>query len=233
MDHLQNAFLRALQLMFSGDRDLWTIVGISFSVSMRAIVIATPFAMLAAFLMAMTTFPGRRPLIMLVHTLQAFPAVVVGLTVYMVLSRQGPLGMWHLLFTETAMIIGQVILCLPLMVSMSHATFAGADRRAWETARTLGASLIRATLTFFYELRFALLAAFIAGFARIIAEVGSSVMVGGNIYNYTRNIPTAIALETSKGEFSQGVALGLILLMLAFGLNVFLHLMQREQARPV
>lgn len=233
MDHLQNAFVRALQLLISGDRDLWTIVGISFSVSMRAIVIATPFAMIMAFLMAMTRFPGRRPLIMIVHTLQAFPAVVVGLTVYMVLSRQGPLGMWHLLFTETAMIIGQIILCLPLMVSMSHATFAGADKRAWETARTLGAGLVRATLTIFYELRFALLAATIAGFARIIAEVGSSVMVGGNIYNYTRNIPTAIALETSKGEFSQGVALGLILLILAFGLNVFLHMMQREQAQPV
>jgi len=233
MDHLQNAFVRALHLLFSGDRDLWAIVGISFSVSMRAIAIATPFALVVAFIMAMTSFPGRRPLIMIVHTLQAFPAVVVGLTVYMVLSRQGPLGMWHLLFTETAMIIGQVILCLPLMVSMSHATFAGADKRVWETARTLGANLIRATLTVFYELRFALLAAFIAGFARIIAEVGSSVMVGGNIYNYTRNIPTAIALETSKGEFSQGVALGLILLILAFGLNVFLHLMQREQTRPV
>lgn len=232
MDHLQNAFVRALHLMFSGDRDLWIIVGISFSVSMRAIVIATPFALVMAFLMAMTSFPGKRPLVMIVHTLQAFPAVVVGLTVYMVLSRQGPLGMWHLLFTETAMIIGQVILCLPLMISMSHATFASADKRAWETARTLGANLVRATLTIFYELRFALLAAFIAGFARIIAEVGSSVMVGGNIYHYTRNIPTAIALETSKGEFSQGVALGLILLILAFGLNVFLHLMQRELPQP-
>lgn len=233
MDHLQNAFVRALHLLFSGDRDLWIIVGISFSVSMRAIAIATPFAMFMAFLMAMTNFPGKRPLVMLIHTLQAFPAVVVGLTVYMVLSRQGPLGTWHLLFTETAMIIGQVILCLPIMISMSHATFVGADKRAWETARTLGANLARATMTFFYELRFALLAAFIAGFARIIAEVGSSIMVGGNIYHYTRNIPTAIALETSKGEFSQGVALGLILLFLAFGLNVFLHLMQREQPRSV
>ena len=229
MDHLQQALVRALHLLFSGDRDLWMIVGISFSVSIRAIVIATPIAMLLAFLMAMTTFPGQRPLVMIFHTLQAFPAVVVGLTVYLLLSRQGPLGVWHLLFTETAMIIGQVILCLPLMVSMSHATFTGADKRAWETARTLGANLVRATLTFFYELRFALLAAFIAGFARIIAEVGSSVMVGGNILHHTRNIPTAIALETSKGEFAQGIALGIILLLLAFGLNVFLHLMQRQQ----
>lgn len=232
MDNLPQALLRALHLLFTGDRDLWIIVGISFSVSIRAILIATPFALLAAFLLAMTTFPGRRSLVMIIHTLQAFPAVVVGLTVYLLLSRQGPLGAWHLLFTETAMVIGQIILCLPLMVSMSHATFEGADTRAWETARTLGASLWRATLTFFYELRFALLAAFIAGFARIIAEVGSSVMVGGNILHHTRNIPTAIALETSKGEFAQGIALGLILLLLAFGLNVFLHLMQRQQARP-
>lgn len=231
MEHLQQALVRAIYLLFSGDRDLWIIVGISFSVSLRAIVIATPIAMLTALILAMTVFPGQRPLVMICHTLQAFPAVVVGLTVYMILSRQGPLGTWHLLFTKKAMIIGQVILCLPLMISMSHATFVGADRRAWETARTLGAGLVRTTATFFYELRFALLAAFIAGFARIIAEVGTSVMVGGNIYHYTRNIPTAIALETSKGNFAQGVALGLILLTLVFILNAFLHLIQRQKPR--
>jgi len=229
MEHTEHALVRALQLLFSGDPDLWLIVSISFSVSIRAILIATPVALAIAFVMAMVKFPGRRPLIMIVHTLQAFPAVVVGLTVYLLLSRQGLLGDLHLLFTRTAMVIGQVILCMPLMISMAHATFTGADRRAWETARTLGAKRLTAALTVFYELRFALLAAFIAGFARIIAEVGSSIMVGGNILHYTRNIPTAIALETSKGEFAQGVALGIILLLLSFGLNVFLHLAQRQQ----
>jgi tungstate transport system permease protein len=229
MEHLSQAFIKAFDLLFSGDRELWIIIATSFSVSVRAIVIATPLAMVMAFVLAMTSFPGQRPLIMTIHTLQAFPAVVVGLTVYVLLSRQGPLGEWRLLFTQSAMIIGQILLCLPLLVAMSHATFEGADKRAWETARTLGANRLRATLTFFYELRFALLAALIAGFGRIIAEVGSSIMVGGNILHHTRNIPTAIALETSKGEYAQGLALGMVLLFLAFGLNVLLHMSQRQR----
>lgn len=231
MDQLSEAFIKALHLLFSGDRELWIIVATSFSVSLRAILIATPIAMLIAFALAMTRFPGQRSLVMTIHTLQAVPAVVVGLTVYIVLSRQGPLGDWRLLFTQSAMIVGQILLCLPLLISMTHATFDGADRRAWETARTLGAGRLRATLTFFYELRFALLAAVIAGFGRIIAEVGSSIMVGGNILHHTRNIPTAIALETAKGEYAQGLALGIVLLLLAFSLNALLHISQKQ--RPV
>ncbi|MFP4610825.1 MAG: ABC transporter permease [Thiohalophilus sp.] len=229
MDHLSDAFTKALQLLVSGDRELWIIVATSFSVSLRAILIASPIAIAIGFLLAMSRFPGQRSLVMIFQTLQAVPAVVVGLTVYIVLSRQGPLGEWRLLFTQTAMIVGQILLCLPLLISMAHATFAGADRRAWETARTLGAGRVQATLTFFYELRFALLAAIIAGFGRIIAEVGSSVMVGGNILHHTRNIPTAIALETAKGEYAQGLALGIVLLLLAFGLNALLHLSQQQR----
>jgi tungstate transport system permease protein len=137
----------------------------------------------------------------------------------MLLSRSGPLGNLHLLFTQTAMIIGQVLLAFPLLVAMAHAVFQGADRRAWETALTLGASPWRALLTLIHELRFGLLAAVVAAYGRIIAEVGSSMMVGGNIRNVTRNIPTAIALETSKGEFAQGIALGLVLLLMALVLN--------------
>jgi len=231
MEHLSQALSKAFYLLFSGDRELWIIVATSFSVSVRAILIATPLAMIIAFPLAMSSFPGQRPLVMTFHTLQAFPAVVVGLTVYILLSRQGPLGDWRLLFTQTAMVIGQVLLCLPLIISMLHAALEGADRRAWETARTLGANRLRASLTFFYELRFALLAAFIAGFGRIIAEVGSSIMVGGNILHHTRNIPTAIALETSKGEYAQGLALGMVLLLLAFSLNAMLHLSQRQRQR--
>lgn len=231
MEQLSEAFVKALYLLFSGDRELWVIVATSFSVSLRAILIASPIAIIIAFLLAMTRFPGQRSLVMIVHTLQAVPAVVVGLTVYIVLSRQGPVGEWRLLFTQSAMIVGQILLCLPLLISMTHATFAGADRRAWETARTLGAGHVQATLTFFYELRFALLAAIIAGFGRIIAEVGSSIMVGGNILHHTRNIPTAIALETAKGEYAQGLALGIVLLLLAFGLNALLHISQQQ--RPV
>lgn len=228
MDNLYQAFAQAFVLLLSGDRELWVIIGTSFSVSLRAILIAAPLAIAVAFVLAMNRFPGHRPLVITFHTLQAVPAVVIGLTVYVVLSRQGPLGDWRLLFTQSAMIIGQILLCFPLLVSLAHATFAGADMRSWETSRTLGANRLRATLTFFYELRFALLATIIAGFGRIIAEVGSSIMVGGNILHHTRNIPTAIALETSKGEYAQGIALGIVLLVLAFGLNALLHLSQRR-----
>lgn len=165
---------------------------------------------------------------MLIHTLQAFPAVVVGLTVYIVLSRQGPLGDLRLLFTQTAMVVGQILLCFPLLVAMTHATLESSDKRIWETARTLGASSGRAALTLMYQLRLPLLVAVIAAFGRIIAEVGSSIMVGGNILHHTRNIPTAIALETSKGEYAQGIALGIVLIVLAFAFNAIIHISQQR-----
>lgn len=233
MEQLSQATWQALQLLFSGDPQLWTIIGISFSVSLRAILIATPFALVVAFILAHHQFPGRRLLVSTFNTLLALPAVVVGLTVYMLLSRSGPAGDLKLLFTQTAMVIGQIILCFPLLVAISHASLQSADRTAWETAITLGAKPWQAMLTQMYEVRFGLLAAVIAGFGRIIAEVGSSMMVGGNILNYTRNIPTAIALETSKGEFAQGIALGIILLLSALVLNFMLVMFQgKSQFAP-
>jgi tungstate transport system permease protein len=226
MESLTDANLQAMRLLFSGDAELWSIIAISFSVSLQAILISTPIALILSFMMAHLRFPGRRLLISTFNTLLALPAVVVGLTVYMILSRAGPLGDLRLLFTQSAMVIGQIVLCLPLLVAMGHSAFQSADKRAWETAITLGAPPWRALLTLMYEVRFGLFAALIAGFGRIIAEVGSSMMVGGNILNYTRNIPTAIALETSKGEFAQGIALGMVLLVMALGLNFFLSLLQ-------
>ncbi len=217
---------RALQLLATGDPGLWRIVAISFSVSLRAILITTPAALLIAFALAYAHFPGRRVLVSTFHTLQAVPAVVIGLLVYLLLTRNGPLGDLRLLFTQTAMVIGQVLLAFPLLVSVAHSAVQAGDRRAWETARTLGAPPWRAMLTFMHDIRFGLIAAVVAAFARIIAEVGSSIMVGGNILNVTRNIPTAIALETSKGEYAQGIALGVVLVVLALLLNALLTLAQ-------
>ena len=228
MENLTATTFNAFKLLFTGDKELWIIVATSFRVSLQAIVIATPFALLVAFILATYRFPGRRFVVMLVHTLQAFPAVVVGLTVYIVLSRQGPLGDLRLLFTQTAMVVGQILLCFPLLVAMTHATLESSDKRIWETARTLGASSGRAALTLMYQLRLPLLVAVIAGFGRIIAEVGSSIMVGGNILHHTRNIPTAIALETSKGEYAQGIALGIVLIVLAFAFNAIIHISQQR-----
>ena len=226
MDSISSASLNAIYLLFSCDIELWQIIGISFSVSLRALLFAAPIAILIAFAMAYHRFTGRRVIIYLFNTLLSVPAVVIGLTLYILLSRSGPLGNLKLLFTQDAMIIGQFVICLPLIVIMSHTTFQGSDRRIWETARTLGASRIQAMLTVMHEMRFGLLAALIAGFGRIVAEVGCSMMIGGNILNYTRNIPTAIALETSKGAFSQGIALGIVLLILAMFLNLSLTLLQ-------
>lgn len=209
----------AIGLFVEGDPRLWSIVGVSLSVSLRALACATPLALAVAFALAYARFPGRHALLIACNTLMAVPAVVVGLTLYLLLSRHGPAGEWRLLFTQTAMVMGQFILCLPLLIALAHAAFRAGDERAWESALTLGAPAWRAAITVMHECRFGLIAAVITGFGRIIAEVGCSMMVGGNILFHTRNVPTAIALETSKGEFAQGIALGIVLLVLALTAN--------------
>ena len=226
MGEILGASADALILLFSWEPALWDIIGISFSVSLRAILVCAPIAIVVAFVLTVGRFPGRRALISMFNSLMAVPAVVVGLTVYLLLSRSGPMGDLKLLFTQAAMIIGQIVLAFPLLVAMSHAALQAAEKSAWETAITLGANPWQAMLTIMREVRFGLMAAVIAGFARIIAEVGCSMMVGGNILCVTRNIPTAIALETSKGEFVQGIALGMVLLFLALSLSFILSFMQ-------
>ena len=228
MQGLGETTLAAITLLVSGDAKLWSIIAISFSTTGKAILIATPIAFVVGALLSMQRFPGRWALISLFNSLLSVPTVVVGLLLYLLLSRSGPFGDLRLLFTDTAMVIGQIALAFPVLVAMSLACFKAADRGAWETARTLGASPLRAFGTLMLELRYGLAAACIAAYGRIISEVGCSMMVGGNILNHTRNIPTAIALETSKGEFAQGIALGLVLLLLALGLNLSLTLLHRR-----
>lgn len=228
MQSLTATTLEAITLLFSGDAELWSIIGISFSTTLKAILIATPVAFVVGCVLGMLKFPGRWVLISLFNSLLSVPTVVVGLLLYLLLSRSGPLGDLRLLFSDTAMIIGQVILAFPVLVAMSLASFKAADRNAWETARTLGAPTWRAFLTLMFELRYGLAAASIAAYGRIISEIGCSMMIGGNILNHTRNIPTAIALETSKGEFAQGIALGLVLLIMALGLNICITVLQRS-----
>ncbi len=225
-ENLGRATMEAFRLLLSGDAALWRIVQISFIVSGQAVLYATPIGIAIAFGLAYGRFPGRRMLVSVFHALLAFPAVVVGLTLYLLLSRSGPLGALELLFTRDAMVVGQVLLCLPILVAFSHSALASGDRRAWETARTHGASVARSIATVLHEARFGLLAAIVAAFGRVIAEVGCSLMVGGNILGVTRNIPTAIALETSKGLFAQGIALGAVLLFLALALNGALSFFQ-------
>lgn len=221
-----SAVLSAISLLATGDRAVWSIVAVSFAVSMRAVLIASPFAIGIAFLLAYKSFIGRRFILTLVNTLMSVPTVVVGLTIYLLLSRNGIAADLRLLFTQSAMVIGQVIICTPLMIAMAHSAFQSGDQKAYETAKTLGANPYKSMWTVIKELRFGLLAAFIAGFSRIVAEVGCSMMVGGNILDRTRNIPTAIALETSKGEFTIGIALGIVLVSLTMFLNIILNYFQ-------
>ncbi len=216
----------ALTLLVNFDAELWEIVAVSFSVSLTAICLVLLPAILFSFVLAYSNFRGKWFLLSIINTLQAVPTVVIGLLLYMLLSRSGPLGNWSLLFTQKAMILGQMMICFPVLVSMMHGALQSSDRRSIETAMTLGVSLPRIAATMVWETRFPLLAATIASFSRIVTEVGCSMMVGGNIMGLTRNIPTAIAMESHKGAFAQGVALGMVLLCLALALNFVLSAMR-------
>ncbi|MEH6734698.1 MULTISPECIES: ABC transporter permease [unclassified Shewanella] len=213
---------QAFSLLLSFDPHVWAIINISFSVSFAALLITIVPSMMLGFILAFSHFKGRWIVTNLVQTLQSIPTVVIGLLVYLLLTRNGVLGDLKWLFTQKGMILGQMLICAPVLIALSQAAFASVDRRAWETSRTLGASWLRAVWTLCRELRGPLLLAIIAAFSRILTEVGCSMMVGGNIMNVTRNIPTAIALETSKGDFAQAIALGLVLLILAVVLNFIL-----------
>ncbi|MEO8417357.1 MAG: ABC transporter permease [Methylophilaceae bacterium] len=216
----------ALNLLWAGDAALWGTIFVSVKVCFLALVLASPPAIFLGFVLASTNFPGRRVLIIAVQTLLALPTVVIGLLLYMLLSRQGPFGEMHLLFTQEAMVIGEAVLAFPILAALTLAAVQGVDSRVAETARTLGAGRLRTAMTMLLEVRFAVMAAMVAGFGRVISEIGCAMMVGGNIAGVTRNITTAIALETSKGEFVQGIALGIVLVMIALGINFGLALLQ-------
>jgi tungstate transport system permease protein len=209
----------ALRLLLTGNVELWQIVWVSVKVSLAALLVISPLAVCAGYLLATQTFTGRRIVIATIQALFAFPTVVVGLLLYMLLSRQGPLGSMQLLFTQTAMAIGQMVIAAPILVAFTLAAVQGADIRVRETAMVLGAGRLRTAVTVLREVRFGVMAALFNGFGRVISEVGCALMVGGNIAGLTRNMPTAIALETTKGEFAQGVALGIVLMLVALGVN--------------
>ena len=222
---------QAFGLLFSLDPHVWSIIGVSFSVSFAALAITLIPSMVLGFILAFVKFPGRWVVTNLVQTLQSIPTVVIGLLVYLLLTRNGAFGDLKWLFTQKGMILGQMMVCAPVIICMSQAAFTSVDRRAWETSRTLGAPWLSAVWTLCRELKMPLLLAVVAAFSRIVTEVGCSMMVGGNIMNVTRNIPTAIALETSKGDFAQAIALGLVLLILSLILNFMLGTL-RGRADP-
>ena len=216
----------ALRLLVSGDTEVWSAVGVSLKVALVSTTIACVLGLPIGFLVATGQFRGQRLVVVLLNTLMGFPTVVVGLIVYGLLSRRGVLGAWGLLYTPAAMVLGQVVCATPIAAALSCAAVAGLDSRVLKSAYALGAGVLRAGWTAFGELRPALSAAVVAAFGRVFAEVGVSLMLGGNIRFYTRNITTTIALETSKGEFALALALGLVLLTVAFTVNVAFQLLK-------
>ncbi len=219
---------QAFALLFAGDPELWTIIWLSLWTSVVALAVLAPGCVAAGFVLAHVHFPGRRALVVLLQGLLSFPTVVVGLLLYLMFSRRGPLGSLELLFTPTAIVIGYMVIAFPILIVFTVSAVQGADARVYETARCLGASKWRAALTTLWEVRFSVIAGFVNAFGRVISEVGAALLIGGNIAGITRNIPTAIALETSKGEFAFGIALGFVLVAIAVGINVALAWLQGE-----
>lgn len=228
MDYLWGGLTTALKLIFTFDHEVISCTWVSLSVSSIAILLASLIGVPLAFLIGINEFKGKRMIITLFNTMMALPTVVVGLFVFSLISRQGPIGVLGLLFTPIAMMIGQFILATPIITALAISAIQGIDPRIKMTAVTLGARSYQITFALMLEARFAIMAAIIAGFGRIIGEVGSAMILGGNIRGYTRSITTAIALETSKGEFSLGLALGIILLTVALSVNIILRYLQQR-----
>ncbi|HEV7856982.1 MAG TPA: ABC transporter permease [Herminiimonas sp.] len=228
---LIDATQAAFGLLFSGDPVLWRIIWISLKTSIVGLLIAAPIAVLIGYVIATREFAGRRIVIWIAQAALSLPTVLIGLLLYLMLSRQGPFGSLQWLFTQSGVILGQILIVLPVLIAFTLSAVQAADPRLAETAVVHGASRWRVMLTVLHEVRFGVMAAMINGFGRVISEVGCAMMVGGNIAGETRTITTAIALETSKGEFAQGIALGIVLVAFALLINAGMMLLQGD-TRP-
>ncbi|MFH1008074.1 MAG: ABC transporter permease [Candidatus Latescibacterota bacterium] len=220
MDYFAEGLSEAFRLIGSMDREMWHAVTVSLRVSSAAILIAGVFGIPLGLFLGIREFFGKSLVVTILNTLMALPTVVVGLVVYAILSRRGALGVLGLLYTPKAMVIGQLILAFPIIAALSLSATQSVDPRARRTAMALGASPAQVSWTILREARFGILASVMAGFGRVIAEVGCAMMLGGNIRGTTRTMTTAIALETGKGKFGLGIALGIILLLIAFSVNL-------------
>lgn len=226
MTEIWQGLTKAIELIISLDPEVMEIAGRSLSISLTSIILATLICLPLGNLIHFHRFPGKRALINLIQTFFSVPTVVIGLFVFVFLSRSGPLGEIGLLFTPTAMVLGQMILITPVLLGLTISALSGVDKTVIDTARSLGASGFQTALVVLKEARFAVIAAIIMGFGRAISEVGISLMVGGNIKGFTRVITTAISLETSRGDLELSLALGIILMAIALVINVVLNRIQ-------
>jgi tungstate transport system permease protein len=221
-------FLKAIELIVSLNHEVLEITVRTLAISISSTVIAGLICLPLGSLIHFNNFRGKRTVINLIQTFYSVPTVAVGLIVFLLFSRSGPLGFFELLFTPQVMIIGQVILISPIMLGLVIAALKGVDRAAYETAIATGASEFQATTIVIREARYSIYSAMIMGFGRAISEVGLALMVGGNIRGYTRVMTTAISLETSKGDIVLSIALGIILISIALIINFSLSRLQQR-----
>jgi tungstate transport system permease protein len=228
---LTEALIAAFSLIARGDSDLYEILLLSIQVSLSALAIASVAGLLIGTLLATQHFVGKQVCITVVHALMGLPPVVVGLLVYLMLSRSGPLGVLGLLYTPTAMVIAQVVLISPIIAALSYQVIDELYREYHHLFQSLGIPRRRAIPAYLWDARYALVTAILAGFGRAISEVGAVIIVGGNIDHLTRVMTTAIALETSKGELAIALALGIVLLTLALVVNALVTGVKRYAMR--
>jgi len=224
-----DSLLAAFHLIVGFDAEVYLIAWTSLKVSLVGASLASLTGVPLGLLIAFTEFRGKRGVLLALNTLMSLPTVVIGLIFYGLLSRQGPLGDLGLLFTPAGVSLGLFFLALPLIANLTIAAAHGLDPRLALTCRALGATPLQQAWMILKEARFAVICAIAVGFGRVISEVGVAMMLGGNIRGFTRTLTTAIALETSKGEFELGLALGMFLLIVAFGVNGLLFLFQRAK----
>jgi tungstate transport system permease protein len=231
LQDFSEAFRLALSLVFSGDSDLVEIVALSLQVSLTATALACIIGLPLGALVAITRFPGRNAVLILFNALMGLPPVVVGLFVYLHLSRAGPLGFLGLLYTPTAMIIAQTILITPIVMALSRQVLEDLNAEYSEQFRSLVLSRWQQVRALIWDARFSLMTVGLAGFGRAVAEVGAVMIVGGNIDHLTRVMTTAIALETSKGDLALALALGLVLMVIALGVNAMVQSLRMTAVR--
>jgi len=220
--------IKAFHLIVSLDPEVVEITKRSLVISATSCSLTTAFAIPLGSLIHFAHFPGKRALISVIQTLFSLPTVVVGLLVFIIFSRAGPLGGLQLLFTPAVMVIGQVILVMPLMLGLVISALSGVDKAVPETAVSLGASRLQMGIITLREAKYAVLTAVIMGFGRAFSEVGLAMMAGGNIRGFTRTLTTAISLETSRGDIELSLALGIILLLIALAINITVNRLQHR-----
>jgi tungstate transport system permease protein len=231
MSSIIEGFGRAFFLICHLDKELLGIILLSVKVSGTALIISALVGLPLGAFLGFNKFPAKGLIVNVLNTFMGLPPVVVGLFVYLLLSRSGPLGFMSLLYTPTAMIIAQSILAFPIVSSLGHSAIVSVDPIIRQASMTLGATPFQVSLTVIREARYGIMSAVIAAFGRVMAEVGAILIVGGNIAGYTRVMTTTIALETDKGNFELALALGILLLAISLVINSFLYVIQRKGMR--